>query len=41
MTRPMNLLDLVFLLIERPETPSNVGVLMLFDPPPGLAPAAS
>jgi WS/DGAT/MGAT family acyltransferase len=41
MSRPMNLLDLVFLLIERPETPSNVGVLMLFDPPPGLAPAAA
>ena len=41
MTRPMHLLDLVFLLIERPETPSNVGVLMLFDPPPGLTPAAA
>jgi WS/DGAT/MGAT family acyltransferase len=34
MTRPMPLLDLAFLWIDRPETPSNVGVLMLFDPPP-------
>lgn len=31
----MPLLDLAFLWIDRPETPSNVGVLMLFDPPPG------
>jgi len=31
----MPLLDLGFLLIERPETPSNVGALLLFDPPPG------
>lgn len=35
MIRPMPLLDLAFLWIDRPETPSNVGVLMLFDPPPG------
>jgi WS/DGAT/MGAT family acyltransferase len=35
MTRPMPLLDLAFLWIDRPETPSNVGVLMLFEPPPG------
>jgi len=40
MTRPMPLLDLGFLLIERPETPSNVGALLLFEPPPGR-PAAS
>ena len=31
----MPLLDLAFLLIERPETPSNVGALLLFEPPPG------
>ena len=42
MTRPMPLLDLAFLWIDRPETPSNVGVLMLFDPPPaGSASAAA
>ena len=35
MNRPMPLLDLAFLWIDRSETPSNVGVLMLFDPPPG------
>jgi len=35
MTRPMPLLDLTFLLLDRPESPSNVGVLMLFDPPAG------
>jgi WS/DGAT/MGAT family acyltransferase len=35
MTRPIPLLDLVFLGIDRDETPANVGVLMLFDPPPG------
>jgi WS/DGAT/MGAT family acyltransferase len=31
----MPLLDLTFLLLERPESPSNVGALMLFDPPGG------
>lgn len=42
MTRSMPLLDLAFLWIDRPETPSNVGVLMLFDPPPsGSARAAA
>lgn len=37
----MPLLDLAFLWIDRPETPSNVGVLMLFDPPPGVTAAAA
>jgi len=37
----MPLLDLAFLWIDRPETPSNVGVLMLFDPPPGGTAAAA
>ena len=37
----MPLLDLAFLLIDRPETPSNVGVLMLFDPPPGRSAASA
>lgn len=41
MNRPMPLLDLAFLWIDRPETPSNVGVLMLFDPPPGGTAAAA
>jgi len=41
MTRPMPLLDLASLLIERPGTPSNVGALMLLDPPPGLTAAAA
>jgi WS/DGAT/MGAT family acyltransferase len=41
MTRPMPLLDLAFLWIDRPETPSNVGVLMLFDPPQGGTAAAA
>src|SRR5512146_1568917 len=42
MIRPMPLLDLAFLWIDRPETPSNVGVLMLLEPPPGgSAPAAA
>jgi len=40
MTRPMPLLDLAFLLLDRPQTPSNVGALLLFDPPPGR-PAAT
>jgi diacylglycerol O-acyltransferase / wax synthase len=35
MARPIPLLDLVFLGIDRAETPANVGVLMLFDLPPG------
>jgi len=41
MNRPMQLLDLAFLLIDRPETPSNVGVLLLLDPPTGRSPAAA
>ena len=35
MTHPIPLLDLVFLGIDRGETPANVGVVMLFDLPPG------
>ena len=35
MNRQIALLDLAFLLLDRPETPANVGALMLFDPPPG------
>ncbi len=41
MNRPMPLLDLGFLWIDRPETPSNVGALMIFDPPPGGTAAAA
>ena len=37
----MPLLDLAFLWIDRPETPSNVGVLMLFDPPAGGSASAA
>jgi WS/DGAT/MGAT family acyltransferase len=37
----MPLLDLAFLWIDRPETPSNVGVLMLFDPPSDGSAAAA
>mgnify|MGYP001828122486 CR=1 FL=1 len=40
MTRFIPIIDLAFLWIDRPETPSNVGVLMLFDPP-GDASAAT
>ena len=35
MLRPIQPLDLAFLWIDRPETPSNVGALLLFDPPAG------
>lgn len=35
MARPIPLLDLVFLGVDRDQTPANVGVAMLFDPPPG------
>jgi len=35
MHRPIPLLELAFLWIDRPHTPSNVGVLMLFEPPQG------
>jgi WS/DGAT/MGAT family acyltransferase len=41
MIRPMPLLDLAFLWIDRPETPSNVGVLMLFEPAAGGTAAAA
>ena len=35
MAGPMQLLDIVFLLLDRAETPANVGALLLFDPQPG------
>jgi WS/DGAT/MGAT family acyltransferase len=35
MLRPIQPLDLAFLWIDRPETPSNVGALLLLDPPAG------
>ncbi len=35
MVRSIPLVDLVFLLLDRPDTPANVGVLMRFEPPPG------
>jgi WS/DGAT/MGAT family acyltransferase len=38
MLRPIPLLDLAFLWIDRPETPANVGALLLFDPPAGQDP---
>jgi len=41
MARPIPLLDLVFLGIDRDETPANVGVLMLLDPPPGRSTRAA
>jgi diacylglycerol O-acyltransferase len=41
MNRQMPLLDLAFLWVDRPETPSNVGVLCLFDPPAGGTAAAA
>jgi diacylglycerol O-acyltransferase / wax synthase len=37
MARPIPLLDLLFLGIDREETPANVGALLLFDPPAGRA----
>lgn len=39
MLRPIPLVDLAFLWIDRPETPANVGALLLFDPPDGQDPA--
>jgi len=39
MLRPIPLLDLGFLWIDRPETPANVGALLLFDPTSGQDPA--
>jgi diacylglycerol O-acyltransferase / wax synthase len=35
MPRPIQPLDLAFLWLDRPDTPANVGALLLFDPPPG------
>jgi WS/DGAT/MGAT family acyltransferase len=35
MLRPIHLLDLAFLWIDRPESPSNVGALLLLEPPSG------
>ena len=34
MPRPIAPLDLAFLWLDRPDTPANVGALLLFDPPP-------
>jgi WS/DGAT/MGAT family acyltransferase len=41
MARPIPLLDLVFLGVDRAQTPANVGVVMLFDPPPGRSSRAA
>jgi len=41
MTRPMPLLDLTFLLLDRPESPANVGALLLLDPPAGRRASAA
>ncbi|HSW34827.1 MAG TPA: wax ester/triacylglycerol synthase domain-containing protein, partial [Steroidobacteraceae bacterium] len=41
MARPIPLLDLVFLGVDRDHTPANVGVVMLFDPPPGRSSRAA
>ncbi len=35
MHRPIPALELAFLWLDRPQTPANVGVLMLFEPPRG------
>ncbi len=40
MQRPIQPLDLAFLWLDRPDTPANVGVLLLFDPPPGRSSAS-
>jgi WS/DGAT/MGAT family acyltransferase len=37
----MPLLDLAFLWLDRPATPSNVGVVLLCDPPPGRTAASA
>jgi WS/DGAT/MGAT family acyltransferase len=39
MLRPIPLVDLAFLWIDRPETPANVGALLIFDPPGGHDPS--
>jgi WS/DGAT/MGAT family acyltransferase len=35
MARPIPVVDLVFLLIDRAEAPANVGIALIFEPPPG------
>jgi WS/DGAT/MGAT family acyltransferase len=40
MPRPIQPLDLAFLWLDRPDTPANVGALLLFDPPPGRSPGS-
>jgi len=40
MSRHIQPLDLAFLWLDRPETPANVGALLLFDPPPRRSAAA-
>lgn len=40
MQRPIQPLDLAFLWLDRPDTPANVGALLLFDPPPGRSSAS-
>lgn len=40
MTRPIPLLDLASLWLDRPETPANVGVVMLLAPPAGCRSSA-
>jgi diacylglycerol O-acyltransferase / wax synthase len=35
MSRPIPLIDLAFLLIDRAEAPANVGIALIFDPAPG------
>jgi len=36
MPRPIPLIDLAFLLIDRTEAPANVGIVLIFDPPRGM-----
>lgn len=40
MPRPIQPLDLAFLWLDRPDTPANVGALLLFDPPRGRSSAS-
>jgi diacylglycerol O-acyltransferase / wax synthase len=35
MVRPIPVVDLAFLLIDRAEAPANVGIALVFEPPPG------
>jgi WS/DGAT/MGAT family acyltransferase len=37
MARPIPVVDLVFLLIDRAEAPANVGIALVFEPPPGTS----